>query len=91
MTLPSIKVGTKSDEVSVIDAIVLAFSTDPLARWCWPDPHQYLASAPRFIRDYGGEAFAHKSAYYVDGYLGGALWLQVGSTPPVSPMLREPR
>lgn len=75
MALPSIKVATQSDEASVIGAIALAFCTDPLARWCWPDPNQYLSACPPFISAYGGQAFAHESAYYVDGYLGGALWL----------------
>lgn len=75
MASSPIKVATTSDETSVIGAIVLAFSTDPLARWCWPDPQEYITHFTRFTRDYGGKAFAHESAYYVDGYLGGALWL----------------
>ena len=53
-----IKIAKRSDEASVIDVIVLAFSTDPVARWVWPDPHQYLTHFPRFARDYGGKAFA---------------------------------
>ena len=75
MTSPSVKTGTRSDEASVVAAIVLAFSTDPLARWCWPDPHEYLTHMSRFTIDYGGKAFEHESAYYIDGFLGGALWL----------------
>jgi hypothetical protein len=42
VTLPIIKTATESDEARVIDVLVLAFSTDPGARWTWPDPHQYL-------------------------------------------------
>ena len=75
MTPPSIKVATSSEEASVIDALVLAFSTDPLARWLWPDPHEYLTHFPYFTRAYGDKTFVHESAYYADGYLGGALWL----------------
>ena len=30
---------------------------------------------PSFVRAFGGKAFAHGSAYYVDGYAGAALWL----------------
>ncbi len=30
---------------------------------------------PSFVRAFGGRAFEHGTAYYVDGYLGAALWL----------------
>jgi hypothetical protein len=53
----------------------MAFSTDPVTRWIYPDPHQYLTHFPPFVRAFGGKAFAHESAYYVDGYAGAALWL----------------
>lgn len=35
-----------ADEVRAIDTIVMAFAADPVARWCWPDSHQYLTSMP---------------------------------------------
>jgi ribosomal protein S18 acetylase RimI-like enzyme len=87
MTPPSIKVATSSDEASVIDAIVLAFSTDPLARWIWPDPHEYLTHFPDLTRGYGEKAFVHESAYYIDGYLGGALWLPPDVHPDEDPVI----
>src|SRR5687768_15626452 len=42
MTERMVKTGTASDEASVIAVVVLAFSTDPAARWTWPHPQQYL-------------------------------------------------
>lgn len=81
MTLPKIKSATTADEEAVIAVVTLAFSTDPVARWIYPDPHQYLTHFPPFVRAFGGKAFAHESAYYVDGYAGAALWLP----PEVSP------
>jgi hypothetical protein len=30
---------------------------------------------PPFVKVFGGKAFAHGSAYYVEGYAGAALWL----------------
>jgi len=74
MTVP-IQTATASDEVPAIDAVVLAFSSDPAARWTWPDPHAYLQHFPRFAKAFGGEAFRHASAYRVAGYAGAALWL----------------
>ncbi|WP_431095423.1 GNAT family N-acetyltransferase [Polaromonas aquatica] len=75
MTTPIIKTATESDEASAIAAVVLAFSADPAARWTWPDPDQYLKHFPGFVKVFGGQAFTHQSAYYVDGYVGAALWL----------------
>jgi ribosomal protein S18 acetylase RimI-like enzyme len=76
-----IKTATASDEASIVGVVVLAFSADPAARWTWPDPQQYLRHFPSFVRALGGKAFAHGSAYYVDGYAGAAMWLP----PEVSP------
>lgn len=75
MTTPIIKTATVSDEAPGIAVVVLAFSSDPAARWTWPNPNQYLEHFPSFVKIFGGNAFAHKSAYYVDGYAGAALWL----------------
>jgi GNAT superfamily N-acetyltransferase len=72
---PTVRPTTPADEGPVIDAIVLAFAADPVARWCWPHPHQYLASMPSFTRAFGGGAFAHNSAFCTDDYAGAALWL----------------
>jgi len=66
---------TASDEMAVVDVVTLAFGTDPVARWLYPSPHQYLTNMPPFVRAYGGRAFVHGSAYYVQGYTGAALWL----------------
>jgi ribosomal protein S18 acetylase RimI-like enzyme len=72
---PIIKLATGSDESSAIAVLTLAFSADPAARWTWPDPGQYLEHFPSFVRAFGGNAFAHGGASYVDGYTGAALWL----------------
>jgi GNAT superfamily N-acetyltransferase len=66
---------TASDEASTVDVLVRAFSTDPVAQWIWPDPQQYLKHFPSFVRVFGGRAFIHGSADYLDGYTGVALWL----------------
>jgi ribosomal protein S18 acetylase RimI-like enzyme len=76
-----IKTATASDEASIVAVVVLAFSADPAARWAWPDPQQYLRHFPSFVEALGGKAFAHGSAYYVEGYSGAAMWLP----PEVSP------
>jgi ribosomal protein S18 acetylase RimI-like enzyme len=76
MITPIIKTAaTASDEASIIDVLVRANWADPAARWVWPDSKHFLMHFPSFVRAFGGKAFAHGSAYYVDGYVGAALWL----------------
>ena len=76
MIEPSIKtVSSSNAQEEAIATVVLAFSSDPVARWFYPDPHQYLLHLPSFVRAFAGKAFEHNSAYCVDGYLGAALWL----------------
>ena len=74
-TLPIIKTATASDEAPITDVMVRAFSADPVAQWIWPDSQQYHIYFPSFVRVFGGKAFTHGSAYYVDGYAAAALWL----------------
>jgi ribosomal protein S18 acetylase RimI-like enzyme len=76
MITPIIKTAaTASDEASIIEVLVRANWADPAARWVWPDSQQFLLHFPSFVRAFGGKAFTHGSAYYVDGYVGAALWL----------------
>lgn len=71
----SIRTTTAADEASAIATVVLAFSTDPVARWCWPDPNQYVENMPGFIRAFAGGAFEHNGAYCSNDHAGAALWL----------------
>ncbi len=75
MAMPLVQVGTASDEPQTIDVMVLAFSSDPVVRWFYPDAHQYLTNFPAFVRGFGGRAFDKGTAYNVDGFMGAALWL----------------
>ncbi len=73
--VPPVRTATSADEAAAISVVVLAFSTDPAARWTWPDPEQYLAHFPAFVKAFGGGAFTHGSAYSVGENAGAALWL----------------
>lgn len=75
MAQPEVRIASAADESRVLDVLLRAFSADPVGRWLWPDSQRYLLHAPAFMKAFGGKAFAHGSAYYVDGYLGAALWL----------------
>ncbi|MEK6325093.1 MAG: GNAT family N-acetyltransferase [Acidobacteriota bacterium] len=85
MTTIPIKSATASDQEHVIAVIVLAFGADPVARWAYPDPHEYLSYFPDLVRAFGGKAFEHSTGYCVDGFSGAALWLP----PDVQPQEEE--
>lgn len=61
--------------------LTLAFATDPVMRWLWPDPHRYAASLPRFADAFGGRAFEQGTAHGLDGGRAVALWLPPGTAP----------
>lgn len=66
---------TAATSASAIGAIVMGFSTDPVARWMYPDPSDYLRWFPSFVRAFAGKAFECGSAYISANLSGAALWL----------------
>ena len=75
MTTTQINSANESNQEQAIAVILLAFATDPLTRWIYPDPYQYLRHFPEVVRLFGGNAFEHGTGYYVDAFSGAALWL----------------
>ena len=75
MIKPRINTVTPSGADQAVGTVVLAFSADPVARWFYPDSHQYLLHLPNFVRAFAGKAIEHNSAHYVADYAGVALWL----------------
>ncbi len=70
-----VKSASTDQKNALIATIAAAFVTDPMARWICPEAHQYFACINEFVDAFGGGAFLHQSAYYVEGYRGAALWL----------------
>ena len=79
---------TKSESVATIagDAevnraiatLVLAFGADPIARWMYDDPKQYLLHIPRLFRALGTSSFEAGAAHRIRDGLGVSLWLPPG-------------
>jgi ribosomal protein S18 acetylase RimI-like enzyme len=64
------------DEMShAVAAIAAAFITDPVARFAWPSPHDYLNAMPLATREFAGASFEHSTAYLSADFCGAALWL----------------
>jgi ribosomal protein S18 acetylase RimI-like enzyme len=83
-----IHTATKAEENSAVAAAMMAFSTDPAARWLYPDPHQYLTHFPVFIKAFAGKAFERGSAYYAENFAGAALWLPPDVHPDEDALMR---
>jgi GNAT superfamily N-acetyltransferase len=77
----AIRNAERRDEARALDVMLLAFSADPVTRWTWPDPQQYVTHFPDFAAAFGGAAFAQGSAYLAADYSGAALWLPPGVQP----------
>lgn len=71
----SVRSATNADIESAIALLMMAFSADPVARWVYPDPGDYVRYFPEFIRAFAGRAFENGNAYVASGLGGAALWL----------------
>ena len=76
--MTTVKETAPSEAERAVAVIVLAFAADPVARWSYPDPAQYLEYFPAVVRAFGGRAFARGTGYHVEGFAGAALWLPPG-------------
>lgn len=81
MMTTAVRPAAAADQQAVIHVITLAFSTDPMARWSFPDPATYLSVMPDLIKAFGGNGFAHGSVHLVEGGFAAAMWLPPGVHP----------
>jgi ribosomal protein S18 acetylase RimI-like enzyme len=89
LTTTSIATTPLAEAEQAISVIVLAFDTDPLARWIFPHPHTYLARSPVGMRAFAGRAFAAGTAHHVEGFQGAGLWLPPGAEPDQETLMAE--
>lgn len=64
-----------------IATLVPAFADDPVARWVFPEPGQYLRYFPKIVGGFADVALKDGSAWEVDGFSGAAVWLAPGREP----------
>lgn len=81
MDIPRIREAREAEVDATIQALVLGFSSDPVARWLWCEPLSYVQGMATFACAYGGKAFTLRSAYVCEGFAGAALWLPPGVHP----------
>ena len=78
---PPVRVAGAADEKAAVGVIRMGFGSDPVARWTYPDPENYLSAFPEFIRAFAGKAFECGTAYVAEENKGAALWLPPGVGP----------
>jgi hypothetical protein len=69
----------QSEQERVFATVVLAFAADPVERWMYPEPQQYLSSFPKFLAAFGGQAFAERAVWRLGEYSAVAVWLPPGA------------
>ena len=78
MNMPEVRSVEPGEESRLIETLLLAFGSDPMARFGMPSASQYLNGMRQVFAGFGGPSFASKTAYTVGGFGGGALWTPPG-------------
>lgn len=73
--MTTIRTVQPAEQRRALSVLVLAFATDPVLRWVWPDPDAYLRHFPDLLLAFGGGAFQSQTAHVADDFGGGSLWL----------------
>jgi ribosomal protein S18 acetylase RimI-like enzyme len=68
----------QTDQPRVTATLVSAFIADPVERWLYPQPVEYLTNFPAFIAAFGGEAFEKETVWSMDDFAAVAIWLPPG-------------
>ena len=76
-----IRSATIGEMSHAVAAIVSAFLTDPIARFAWPFPHDYLRFMPLSTREFVSGSFEHGTAYVSADFCGAAIWFPPGVHP----------
>lgn len=69
----------QSEQARAYATLVLAFAADPVERWLYPEPQQYLSDFPKFLAAFGGGAFAEQTVWKLGEFSAVALWLSPGA------------
>lgn len=89
---PAVLAAAPENQELAVAPLVLAFASDPTARWMYPHAHQFRTFFPRFVRVFAGQAFALGTAHYIEGFHATSLWLPPGVIPDgaaMAPLVQE--
>ena len=81
MTVTSVEVIDATGRQRALATLTLAFATDPIMRWAWPNSFIYATYWPRIADAFGGRAFDNGTAHGLGDFHAAALWLPPRVTP----------
>ncbi len=81
MNPPVVRDATPDERARVVSIQVMAFGSDPIMRWLYPEADAYLRHFPGFADAFGGNAFEHDTAFVAEDFGGAAMWLPPGAHP----------
>jgi ribosomal protein S18 acetylase RimI-like enzyme len=81
LSSPKIRTVEPTDRTRAMSTQLMAFGSDPIMRWMWPEPDAYVRHFPALVQGFGGRAFENGTAHASEHFRGGALWLPPGVTP----------
>jgi ribosomal protein S18 acetylase RimI-like enzyme len=70
-----------SDAERTIATLTSAFIADPLFRWIYPTPDNYLDAFPRLVQAYCGSGIDDGTAFQARDFAGASIWLGPGRHP----------
>jgi ribosomal protein S18 acetylase RimI-like enzyme len=78
MEMPAIRTARAEELGRVLDTAALAFSTDPIMRWMFPDAASYLKSYPALMDAFCGVSVSNGTTFVSEDFSGVAMWLAPG-------------
>jgi ribosomal protein S18 acetylase RimI-like enzyme len=75
MSQPRIRTARTDERDRVLSTLTLAFATDPVIRWVFPEAREFLRRYPGFADAFSGLAVDQGTAYVTDGLEAVAMWL----------------
>lgn len=69
---------SRAERDRALALMTIGFATDPIARWVWPDPADYLVWMPRFTAAFSGPAFGQSTADLTPCGRAASFWLPPG-------------
>ncbi len=76
-----VKAVAAAERHRAVATVALAFASDPMMRWSFPDASRYFDIARDFIDAFGGHAVEHGGADEIADFSAVALWLPPGVSP----------
>ncbi|PZQ64328.1 MAG: GNAT family N-acetyltransferase [Phenylobacterium zucineum] len=73
-----VRTAETADQAAVLDTLTLAFATDPVTRYWWPQAADYLRWWPQVLLAQGERGFGAGTVFATPEFEGAAVWLPPG-------------